>query len=44
MYIVVTLLLEEWEDDSHTPEMGTWESIGTPKISEFNRKGQNTSH
>jgi hypothetical protein len=26
-----------------TPEMGTWESVGTPKISEFDCKGQNTS-
>jgi hypothetical protein len=41
---VATLLLEEWEDDSHTPEMGTWESARTPKILEFNFKGQNTSH
>jgi hypothetical protein len=24
--------------------MGTWESIGTPKISEFNCRGQNTLH
>jgi hypothetical protein len=41
---VVTLLLEEWEDDSHTPEMGTWESIETPEITKFNFKGQNTLH
>jgi hypothetical protein len=33
--IVTTLLLEEWEDDFHTPEMGTWESVGTPKTSKF---------
>ncbi len=38
------LLLEECEDDTHTPEMGTWESIGTPKTSEFDYRGQNTSH
>jgi hypothetical protein len=32
---VATLLLEEWEDNFHSPEMGTWESAGTPKTSEF---------
>jgi hypothetical protein len=48
--LLVTLLncrnptLEEWEDDSLTPKMGTWESARTPKISEFDCKGQNTSH
>jgi hypothetical protein len=42
--IVATLLLEEWEDDIHTPKMGTWGSTTTPEISEFNCKGQNTSH
>jgi hypothetical protein len=48
--IVATLLLEEWEDDSHTPEMGTresigtWESIGTFETSEFDSRDQNTSH
>jgi hypothetical protein len=41
--IVATPLLEECEDDPHTSEMGTWESSGTPKISEFNCRGQNTS-
>jgi hypothetical protein len=41
---VATLLLEEWEDDFHTPEMGTWESVGTPKTSEFNFRCQNTLH
>jgi hypothetical protein len=40
---VATPLLKECEDDTHTPEMGTWESSGTPKTSEFNCKGQNTS-
>jgi hypothetical protein len=30
---VATPLLEECEDDTHTPEMGTWESSGTPEIS-----------
>ncbi len=41
---VATPLLEEYEDDNHTLEMGTWESFGTFKISEFDCKGQNTSH
>jgi hypothetical protein len=41
---VATLLLEEWEDDSHTPKMGTWESAGTPKILKFDFRGQNTLH
>jgi len=40
---VATPLLEECEDDTHTLEMGTWESSGTPKTSEFNCRGQNTS-
>jgi hypothetical protein len=41
---VVTIpLLEECEDDIHTLEMGTWESFGTPKSSEFDCRGQNTS-
>jgi hypothetical protein len=40
---VATPLLEECEDDTHIPEMGTWESSETPKTSEFNCKGQNTS-
>jgi hypothetical protein len=39
---VATPLLEECEDDTHTPEMGTWESSGTPETSEFNCRGQNT--
>ncbi len=39
---VATPLLEECEDDIHTPEMGTWESFGTPKILEFDCKVQNT--
>ncbi len=42
MSFVATPLLEECEDDTHTPEMGTWESSGIPEISEFNCKGQNT--
>jgi len=36
--------LKECEDETHTPEMGTWESFGTPEISEFDCRGQNTSH
>ncbi len=41
-HIVATPLLEECEDDTHTPEMGTWESFETPKTSEFDCRGQNT--
>ncbi len=41
---VATLLLEEWEDDTHTPKMGTWEFVGTPKTSEVDFRGQNTLH
>ncbi len=37
-------ILEEWKDDSLIPKMGTWESAWTLKISEFNCRGQNTSH
>ncbi len=37
-------ILREWESETHTPEIGTWESFGTAKISEFDCKGQNTSH
>jgi hypothetical protein len=44
MVVVTTLLLEECEDDTHTPEMGTWESTGTPETSEFDCRGQNTLH
>jgi hypothetical protein len=40
---VATPLLEECGDDTHTPEMGSWESSGTPKTSEFDCRGQNTS-
>ncbi len=36
--------LKECEDETHTPEMGTWESFGTPKTSKFDCRGQNTSH
>jgi hypothetical protein len=41
---VATLHLEECEDDTHTPEMGTWESTGTPENLEFDCRGQNTLH
>jgi hypothetical protein len=33
------LTLEEWEDDSHTPKMGTWESTGIPETSKFDFRG-----
>jgi hypothetical protein len=41
--VVITPLLEECEDETHTLEMGTWESIGTPETLEFDCRGQNTS-
>ncbi len=41
---VATPLLEECEDDTHTPKMGTWESSETPKTLKLDCKGQNTSH
>jgi len=31
--------LGKCEDETHTPEMGTWESFGTPKTSEFDCRG-----
>jgi hypothetical protein len=34
--------LKECEDDTHTPEMWTWESSETLKNLEFDCKGQNT--
>ncbi len=37
------LTLKECEGETHTPEMGTWESSGTPKISKLDSRGQNTS-
>jgi hypothetical protein len=37
-------ILEEWEDDSLIPKMGTWEFARTSETSEFDCKGQNTSH
>ncbi len=36
--------LKECEDETHIPEMGIWESTGTPKTLEFDGKGQKTSH
>jgi len=36
--------LRECEDETHTPEMGTWEFSGTPETLEFDCRGQNTSH
>jgi hypothetical protein len=40
---VATPLLEECEDDTHTPKIGTWESSETLETLEFDCKGQNTS-
>jgi hypothetical protein len=34
--------LKKCEDDTHTPEIGTWESSETPKNLELNCRGQNT--
>jgi hypothetical protein len=38
------LTLRECEDETHTPEMGTWKSSRTLESSEFDCKGQNTLH
>jgi hypothetical protein len=43
-FFIATPLLEECEDDIHTPEMGAWESSRTPKTSELDCRGQNTLH
>jgi hypothetical protein len=40
---VATLLREECEDETHTPEMGTWESSETPESLEFDCNGQKPS-
>jgi len=40
---IATPLLEECEDDTHTPEMGTWESSETPKTLELDCRDQNIS-
>jgi hypothetical protein len=37
-------LLKKCEDEIHTPKVGTWESSSIPKTSEFDCRGQNTSH
>jgi len=42
--IVITLLWGKCEDETHIPEIGTWESSGTPETSEFDCRGQNTLH
>jgi hypothetical protein len=34
--------LKECEDDTHTPEMGTWESLATLENLELDCRGQNT--
>ncbi len=36
--------LRKCEDETHTPEMGTWESSGTSETLKFDCKSQNTSH
>jgi len=36
--------LRKCEDETHTREIGTWESSRTLKTSEFDCRGQNTSH
>jgi hypothetical protein len=36
--------LAKCEDETHTPKVGDLESSGTPKNSELDCKGQNTSH
>ncbi len=37
-----TPLWEECDDETHTPEMGTWESTGTLKILEFDSRLKTT--
>ncbi len=41
---VATPLWGKCENETHTPEIGTWESFRTPKILDFDCRGQNTSH
>jgi hypothetical protein len=41
---VVTPLWAKWEDETHTPKSGNLESSGTPRNSELDCRGQNTSH
>ncbi len=40
---VATLCQGKCEDETHTLEIRTWESSGTPETSEFDYRGQNTS-
>jgi len=40
---VTTPLLEECENDTHTPKMGTWESSRIPETSKLDFRSQNTS-
>jgi hypothetical protein len=42
-FLVTTPLLEECDDDTHTPEMGTRESSGIVKNFKFDFRSQNTS-
>jgi hypothetical protein len=42
--IVATSLWVKCEDETHTPKSGNLESFGTPKNSELDCRGQNTSH
>jgi hypothetical protein len=42
--VVATPLWVKCEDETHTPKSGKLESFGTPKNSELDCKGQNTSH
>jgi hypothetical protein len=45
-HLLISVATPFWgkcEVATHTPENGTWESFGTPKNSECNRRGQNTS-
>jgi len=44
MSSVATPLWAKCEDETHTPKSGNLESFGTPKNSELDRRGQNTSH
>jgi hypothetical protein len=42
--LVITPLWAKCEDETHTPKSGNLESSGTPKNSELDCRGQNTSH
>jgi hypothetical protein len=44
MIHITTPLWGKCEDETHTPKSGNLESSGTPKNSELDCKGQNTSH